>query len=150
MPAAVLSVGQVSQRSGVAVSALHYYESLGLIRSIRTAGNQRRYRRDVLRHIAVIRAAQRIGIPLQEIRDALELLPDSRTPTRADWTRLSSNWRSTLTARIEQLTALRDQLDTCIGCGCLSMQRCKLSNPDDMLAMQGSGAQRWAPAKTGR
>ena len=143
MPAAVLSVGQVSQRSGVAVSALHYYESLGLIRSIRTAGNQRRYRRDVLRHIAVIRAAQRIGIPLQEIRDALALLPDSRTPTRADWTRLSSSWRQALNARIEQLTALRDQLDTCIGCGCLSLQRCKLSNPDDALAKQGCGARRW-------
>jgi MerR family redox-sensitive transcriptional activator SoxR len=146
MRAAVLSVGQVSQRSGVAVSALHYYESLGLIRSIRTAGNQRRYRRDVLRYIAVIRAAQRIGIPLQEIREALCLLPDSRTPTRADWARLSSSWRQALHARIEQLVALRDQLDSCIGCGCLSLKRCKLSNPDDVLATRGCGPQRWPMA----
>jgi MerR family transcriptional regulator, redox-sensitive transcriptional activator SoxR len=147
MRAAVLSVGQVSQRSGVAISALHYYEALGLIRSIRTAGNQRRYRRDVLRHIAVIRAAQRIGIPLQEIREALALLPDARSPTRADWTRLSSNWRQALNTRIEQLTALRDQLDSCIGCGCLSLKRCKLSNPDDVLAARGSGPQRWPGAE---
>ena len=143
MRAVVLSVGQVSQRSGVAVSALHYYESLGLIRSIRTAGNQRRYRREVLRHIAVIRAAQRIGIPLQEIREALALLPDARTPTRADWSRLSSRWRQALNARIEQLVALRDQLDACIGCGCLSLKRCKLSNPEDVLAARGAGPQRW-------
>lgn len=139
----MLSVGGVAKRSGVAVSTLHFYESRGLIRSVRNAGNQRRFRREVLRHIAVIRVAQRIGLPLQEIGAALSSLPDGRTPTRADWARLSSGWRQALNARIEQLAVLRDHLDDCIGCGCLSLQRCKLSNPRDWLAVVGDGPQRW-------
>jgi MerR family redox-sensitive transcriptional activator SoxR len=143
MPSSELSVGEVARRSGVAVSALHFYESRGLIRSIRNAGNQRRYARDVLRRIALIRIAQRVGLSLREIQDALAQLPDSRTPTRMDWTRLSRAWRQTLDARVAQLLALRDQLDDCIGCGCLSLQRCKLSNPADCLADKGSGALRW-------
>lgn len=143
MPSSELSVGEVARRSGVAVSALHFYESRGLIRSIRNAGNQRRYTRDVLRRIAMIRIAQRVGLSLREIQDALARLPDSRTPTRADWTRLSRAWRQSLDARVAQLIALRDQLDDCIGCGCLSLQRCKLSNPADCLAVKGNGALRW-------
>lgn len=143
MPSSELSVGEVARRSGVAVSALHFYESRGLIRSIRNAGNQRRYTRDVLRRIAMIRIAQRVGLSLREIQDALARLPDARTPTRADWTRLSRGWRQALDARMAQLIALRDQLDDCIGCGCLSLQRCKLSNPADCLAVKGSGALRW-------
>ena len=143
MPFPELSVGEVARRSGVAVSALHFYESRGLIRSIRNAGNQRRYTRDVLRRIALIRVAQRVGLSLQEIQDALARLPNERTPTRADWTRLSHAWRQLLDARLAQLLALRDQLDDCIGCGCLSLQRCKLSNPADCLASEGSGAVRW-------
>lgn len=143
MPSSELSVGELARRSGVAVSALHFYESRGLIRSIRNAGNQRRYTRDVLRRIALIRIAQRVGLSLQEIHDALAQLPDSRTPTRADWMRLSRTWRHTLDARVTQLLALRDQLNDCIGCGCLSLQRCKLSNPADCLAAKGSGALHW-------
>lgn len=143
MPSSELSVGEVARRSGVAVSALHFYESRGLISSVRNAGNQRRYARDVLRRIALIRIAQRVGLSLQEIQAALARLPDSRTPTRADWTRLSRAWRQTLDARVARLIALRDQLDDCIGCGCLSLQRCKLSNPADCLGVKGSGALRW-------
>lgn len=137
-----LSVGQVAERSGVAVSALHFYESRGLIRSHRTAGNQRRYARDTLRRLAVIRVAQRIGIPLATIRDALATLPDNRTPTRKDWMRLSAGWREELDERIRQLTRLRDTLGECIGCGCLSLQRCRLANPDDRLHEEGAGARR--------
>ncbi|MEP7043565.1 MAG: redox-sensitive transcriptional activator SoxR [Dokdonella sp.] len=141
-----LSVGQVAARSGVAVSTLHFYEARGLIASRRNGGNQRRYARDVLRRIAVIRVAQRVGMPLQEIGQALARLPDARTPTRADWSRLSAAWRRALDARIEQLVSLRDQLDDCIGCGCLSLQRCKLGNPADALAVQGEGPRRWPAA----
>ena len=136
----VLSVGELAARSGVAVSALHFYEREGLLVSGRNAGNQRRYGRDVLRRVAVIRVAQRAGIPLAEIRAALETLPDGRTPTKADWSRLSRRWRRELDARIERLTRLRDQLDGCIGCGCLSLQQCPLRNPDDAAAGQGPGA----------
>lgn len=135
-----LSVGELAARSGVAVSALHFYERQGLLRSGRNAGNQRRYGRDVLRRVAVIRVAQRAGVPLAEIRAALDTLPDGRTPTRADWSRLSRHWRSALDARIAQLTALREQLDGCIGCGCLSLRQCPLRNPDDIAAGQGPGA----------
>src|SRR5690606_22883129 len=131
-----LSVGQLAQRSGVAVSALHFYERQGLIRSRRTAGNQRRYTRDTLRRLAFIRVSQRVGIPLARIRTALESLPDERTPTAQDWARLSSTWRTELNARIEQLQRLRDDLTDCIGCGCLSLERCVLSNPHDELAAQ--------------
>ncbi|MEU8683643.1 redox-sensitive transcriptional activator SoxR [Streptomyces sp. NPDC048611] len=137
-----LSVGQLSARSGAAVSALHFYESKGLISSTRTAGNQRRYSRDALRRVAFVRAAQRVGIPLAVIRDALAELPDERTPTRTDWARLSEVWRSELDERISQLVELRDRLTDCIGCGCLSLEKCALSNPYDNLGEQGPGARR--------
>ncbi|HEY0504192.1 MAG TPA: redox-sensitive transcriptional activator SoxR [Lysobacter sp.] len=138
-----LTVGEVAQRSGVAVSTLHFYEARGLIHSQRTAGNQRRYSRDMLRRISIIRAAQRVGMPLATIRDALASLPEARTPTRRDWARLSSAWREELDLRIQQLIQMRDTLDDCIGCGCLSLDRCRLANPGDMLGEHGSGAQRW-------
>ncbi len=137
-----LTVGQVATRSGVAVSALHFYESKGLIHSRRTAGNQRRYPRDALRRVAFIRVSQRVGIPLSAIRDALAELPDERTPTPKDWARLSSAWRSELDARIVQLQKLRDELTGCIGCGCLSLNHCRLSNPNDRLGAQGPGPRR--------
>ncbi|MDA2808397.1 redox-sensitive transcriptional activator SoxR [Nocardiopsis suaedae] len=137
-----LTVGQVAERSGVAVSALHYYEREGLIRSRRTAGNQRRYARDTLRRLAFIKVSQRVGIPLARIRTALESLPDERTPTADDWARLSQCWRSELDARIDQLLRLRDDLTECIGCGCLSLSRCVLSNPRDELAEEGPGPRR--------
>jgi len=136
------TVGQVAERSGVAVSALHFYETKGLISSHRTAGNQRRYGGDVLRRVAVIKIAQEVGISLAEIGKALNALPEGRTPTRRDWTRLSKGWRESLDHRIKQLEALRDGLDDCIGCGCLSIDRCKLRNPDDLLADEGAGARR--------
>lgn len=137
-----LTVGQVASRSGVAASALHFYEAKGLIHSRRTAGNQRRYSRDVLRRVAFIRVSQRVGIPLSAIRDALAELPEERTPTPRDWARLSSAWRAELDARIEQLQRLRDDLTDCIGCGCLSLSRCRLSNPADRLGTQGPGPRR--------
>lgn len=134
-------MGQLSARSGVAVSALHFYESKGLITSRRTAGNQRRYTRDALRRVAFIRASQRVGIPLATIAEALATLPDGRTPNRADWARLSEDWRTELEQRIAQLTKLRDHLDNCIGCGCLSLDACALSNPDDRFGtLGGSGS----------
>ncbi len=139
-PAGEMTIGEVAARSGVAVSALHFYESKGLIRSGRTAGNQRRYARDVLRRIVVIKVAQRTGIPLASIRDALSALPDGRTPTAADWSRLSRRWHAELDARIARLTRLRDHLDGCIGCGCLSLKQCPLRNPDDRMAGFGPGA----------
>lgn len=139
-----LTVGEVAQRSGIAVSTLHFYEAKGLIHTQRTAGNQRRYSRDMLRRIAIIRAAQRVGMPLASIRDALASLPEARTPTRRDWARLSAAWREELDARIQQLVQMRDTLDDCIGCGCLSLERCRLANPGDVLGEQGAGAQRWS------
>jgi MerR family transcriptional regulator, redox-sensitive transcriptional activator SoxR len=135
-----LSVGEMAERAGVAVSTLHFYEAEGLIRSWRNQGNQRRYTREVLRRVAVIRVAQRAGISLAAIRDALKALPDERTPTAEDWSRLSRRWRSDLDARIKRLTGLRDQLDGCIGCGCLSMGVCPLRNPWDVLGKEGPGA----------
>jgi MerR family transcriptional regulator, redox-sensitive transcriptional activator SoxR len=137
-----LTVGQVAQRSGVAVSALHFYESKGLIRSQRSAGNQRRFARDVLRRVAVIRTAQRVGISLEQIAAALASLPQRQAPTRADWSRLSRLWRDDLNLRIAQLEKLRDTLDDCIGCGCLSIKRCALRNPGDALARAGAGPHR--------
>jgi MerR family transcriptional regulator, redox-sensitive transcriptional activator SoxR len=137
-----LTVGDVARRSGVAVSALHFYEAKGLIKSQRTAGNQRRYTRDVLRRVAVIRTAQRVGISLEQIAAALATLPQRQAPTRADWSRLSRLWRDDLNRRIAQLEKLRDTLDDCIGCGCLSLQRCALRNPGDTLARAGPGAHR--------
>lgn len=138
-----LSVGEVAKRSGVAVSALHFYERKGLIRSLRNAGNQRRFPRDVLRRLAVIRVAQRVGMPLEAVGAALAELPEGRTPTKAEWARMSARWRTELDERIQLLQFLRDQLTGCIGCGCLSLKRCRLANPDDMLAEQGDGPQRW-------
>jgi MerR family transcriptional regulator, redox-sensitive transcriptional activator SoxR len=137
-----LTVGQVAERSGVSVSALRFYESRGLIRSRRTAGNQRRYPRDTLRRIAFVRVAQRVGIPLATIAEALDSLPDSRTPTVADWTRLSESWRAELDLRIASLTQLRDDFTDCIGCGCLSLERCHLVNPGDAYAATGPGPAR--------
>ncbi|MCC3767084.1 redox-sensitive transcriptional activator SoxR [Streptomyces sp. UNOC14_S4] len=135
-----LTVGQLAARSGAAVSALHFYEAKGLISSRRTAGNQRRFDRDALRRVAFIRAAQRVGIPLATIREALAELPDERTPNRSDWARLSELWREELDQRIEQLGRLRDHLDDCIGCGCLSLESCVLSNPDDRVGQYGCGS----------
>jgi MerR family transcriptional regulator, redox-sensitive transcriptional activator SoxR len=137
--AAELTVGEMAARSGVAVSTLHFYEAQGLIRSRRNQGNQRRYSREVLRRIAVIRVAQRTGISLTSIRDALKTLPNGRTPTVEDWQRLSARWMAELNDRIGRLTRLRDQLDGCIGCGCLSLGACPLRNPWDRLAEQGPG-----------
>lgn len=137
-----LTVGQVAQRSGVAVSALHFYERQGLIRSSRTASNQRRYSRDTLRRVAFIRASQHVGISLAAIREALDQLPSERTPTPDDWARLSASWRTELDARIAHLQALRDDLTDCIGCGCLSLRSCHLTNPRDVLGREGPGARR--------
>jgi MerR family redox-sensitive transcriptional activator SoxR len=139
-----LSVGEVAKRSGVAVSALHFYERKGLIRSLRTAGNQRRFARDVLRRLAVIRVAQRVGMPLEAVATAFAALPENKTPTKAEWARMSALWRSELDQRIAQLLLLRDQLTDCIGCGCLSLKRCRLTNPEDALGDEGDGPQRWA------
>jgi MerR family redox-sensitive transcriptional activator SoxR len=132
-------VGEVAARSGVAVSTLHFYEAEGLICSWRNSGNQRRYAREVLRRIAVIRVAQRTGISLADIREAMRSLPQGRTPTAEDWAKLSARWRADLDDRIDRLTRLRDQLDGCIGCGCLSLGVCPLRNPWDKLAEQGPG-----------
>ncbi|MER6980575.1 redox-sensitive transcriptional activator SoxR [Streptomyces carpinensis] len=143
-----LTVGQVSARSGAAVSALHFYESKGLIRSRRTAGNQRRYTRDTLRRVAFVRAAQRVGIPLATIREALAQLPEERTPTREDWARLSEAWRTELDERIKQLNRLRDHLTDCIGCGCLSLDTCVLSNPDDAIGERQVGSRLMVERRT--
>ncbi|CNE74551.1 MerR family transcriptional regulator [Mycobacterium tuberculosis] len=137
-----LTVGQLAERSGVAVSALHFYESKGLISSRRTAGNQRRFTRDTLRRVAFIKVSQRVGIPLGSIREALATLPEERTPTVADWARLSETWRGELDDRIRQLEKLRDDLTDCIGCGCLSISRCALANPYDRLGDEGPGPRR--------
>jgi MerR family redox-sensitive transcriptional activator SoxR len=134
-----LSVGEVAARSGVAVSAVHFYETKGLIRSRRNQGNQRRYPREVLRQVAVIKVAQRIGIPLAMIRDALATLPHGRTPTAADWRKLSAQWKRALEERIDRMMQLRDSLTGCIGCGCLSLKVCPLRNPRDRLGEEGPG-----------
>ncbi len=135
-----LSIGEVAERSGVAPSALRFYERQGLIESARTDGNQRRYDRAVLRRIAFIQAGRAAGVSLADIRTALAGLPTRRTPSRKDWERLSSRWRDDLDARIETLQGLRDRLTTCIGCGCLSIDQCDLLNPDDEAAARGAGA----------
>lgn len=134
-----LTVGQVAERSGVAVSTIHFYEAKGLIASRRNQSNHRRYPREILRRVAVIRVAQRAGIPLATIREALASLPDERTPTAEDWKRLSAEWKAELDARITHLIELRDQLGDCIGCGCLSVETCPLRNPWDELGEQGPG-----------
>jgi MerR family redox-sensitive transcriptional activator SoxR len=135
-----LTIGAVATRSGVAVSALRYYEQLGLIASSRTAGGQRRYHQHVLRRIAVIQAGQRVGLPLSRIQQAFAGLPPDKAPTRAAWTRLSREWRASIQTRIAELERLRDDLDGCIGCGCLSLRRCALYNPGDQAATEGPGA----------
>lgn len=137
----LLTVGEVAKRSGVAVSALHFYESKGLIQATRNAGNQRRYTPVVLRYIAVIKIAQSAGIPLEEIRATLGHFPAGSKLTSEQWGVLSSAWRKTLDERIQRLTMLRDHLDGCIGCGCLSLADCPLRNPNDILGQQGTGAQ---------
>jgi MerR family redox-sensitive transcriptional activator SoxR len=136
----LLSVSQVAQRSGFAPSALRFYEREGLIGASRTSGGQRRYQRSVLRRLAFIRAARNLGLSLEEVAAALATLPDGRTPTRADWTRLSRGWRERLDDQIAALIRVRDGLDSCIGCGCLSLQRCAVSNPGDAAAGSGPGA----------
>ena len=141
-----LTVGQLAARSGVAVTALHFYETKGLITSRRNAGNQRRYPRDVLRRVVVIKIAQRLGIPLATIGEALQALSDGRTPTAKDWERLSAQWREDLDERINKLLLLRDKLNGCIGCGCLSLEACPLRNQDDQLGERGPGAQLLEPS----
>ena len=136
----LLTIGQLSARSGVAPSALRYYEDLGLIASERTGGNQRRYAQATLRRVAFIRSAQRVGLTLDEVAEALATLPEGRTPTKADWSRLSRTWRPRIDAQIERLERLRDKLDSCIGCGCLSLRTCALNNRDDEVAHRGPGA----------
>ncbi|MBQ1075684.1 redox-sensitive transcriptional activator SoxR [Micromonospora sp. C31] len=144
-----LTIGQLSTRSGVAPSALRYYERLGLIRAERTGGNQRRYARTELRRVAFVRISQQVGISLEEIREALDSLPASRVPTAEDWARLSATWRERLDEKIRLMTKLRDDLDGCIGCGCLSLQRCTLNNPGDSLAGEGPGARLVQPRAAG-
>lgn len=137
-----LTIGQLSQRSGVATSAIRFYESRGLVHSVRTTGNQRRYEQQTLRRIAFVRAAQQVGLSLEEVGEALATLPEGRTPTKADWTRLSRSWQSRLDEQIARIEQLRDKLTSCIGCGCLSLRSCALYNPGDLLAEQGPGAAR--------
>lgn len=136
----MLTVGEVAGRSGFAASALRYYEDVGLIESLRTSGGQRRYERGVLRRLAFIAAARHVGLTLDEIMNAFDLLPSARTPTKADWTRLSKSWRARLDEEIEALQQLRDGLDSCIGCGCLSLKQCAISNPDDLAGRRAPGA----------
>ena len=134
-----LTIGAVSERTGVATSALRFYEAEGLLHATRTAGGQRRYARDVLRRVSFIRVAQQVGLTLDEIREALHSLPEHRTPTEKDWHRLSASWRPRLDAQIAMLERLRDRLDGCIGCGCLSLRFCRMLNPDDRAGEQGPG-----------
>lgn len=142
---ATLTIGEVAERAGLATSALRFYETRGLIKSNRNTSGHRRYARDTLRRVAIIRVAQRIGIPLDEIAEALSALPERRTPTASDWRRLSDAWRNQLTERINTLSKLRDQLDGCIGCGCLSLKSCPLRNPSDIAAETGPGARLFDP-----
>jgi MerR family redox-sensitive transcriptional activator SoxR len=139
MAEASWSVGRVAQRCGVKVSTLHFYEQRGLIRSTRNAGNQRRYTADVVRRVSVIKAAQKMGISLDSIKQAFAKLPHERTPTMRDWEKLSRGWQAELNARIAYLERLRDSLTGCIGCGCLSMKNCPIYNADDKLATEGNG-----------
>ncbi|EPK7359824.1 redox-sensitive transcriptional activator SoxR [Kluyvera intermedia] len=136
----LLSPGDVAKRTGVAVSALHFYESKGLIRSTRNSGNQRRYKRDVLRYVAIIKIAQRLGIPLSTIGDSFSVLPENHTLGPKDWKHFTTQWREELDKRIHAMEALRDQLNGCIGCGCMSLRDCPLRNPGDKLGEEGTGA----------
>ena len=141
----LLTIGEVAHRSGFPPSALRYYEREGLLRTTRTSGGQRRYERSVLRRLAFIRAARTIGVGLDEVRQGLDQLPYGRPPTKSDWSRLSRSWRGRLDEQIQALVALRDGLDSCIGCGCLSLQRCRLYNPEDRVSELGSGARLLPP-----
>lgn len=134
-----ITIGEMSKRTGVATSALRYYEAEGLIYSTRSDGGQRRYVRDTIRRVSFIIVAQKVGLPLDEIRDCLASLPGNRTPNQKDWQRLSNSWRPRIDARIAVLERLRDKLGGCIGCGCLSLGACRLLNPDDRAAKSGSG-----------
>jgi MerR family redox-sensitive transcriptional activator SoxR len=136
----LLPIAEVAKRSGFPASALRFYEKQGLVTSSRTGGGQRRYERSTLRRLAFIRAARNVGLTLDEIAAALATLPDGRTPTRADWARLSATWRTRLDEQIEALQALRNGLESCIGCGCLSLKTCAMSNPGDVAAKGGPGA----------
>lgn len=137
-----LTIGQLAERSGVATSAIRFYEARGLLHSERTTGNQRRYPQATLRRVSFIKAAQRVGLSLDEIAEAMATLPDNRTPTKADWARLSRSWRERLNLQIRRIELLRDRLDGCIGCGCLSLTTCALNNPRDELATLGPGPHR--------
>jgi MerR family transcriptional regulator, redox-sensitive transcriptional activator SoxR len=136
---AELTIGALATRTGVSASALRFYEDVGLIHSTRSPGGQRRYPRDVIRRVSFVRVAQQVGLSLDEIRTALHSLPDRRTPTERDWQRLSASWRPRLDAQIELLERLRDRLDGCIGCGCLSLRFCRMLNPEDQAGLQGAG-----------
>lgn len=150
-----LTIGELSERSGVSRSALRFYERQGLIRANRTGGNQRRYDAVTLRRVALVQAGKAAGVPLERVRDALAALPEDRAPRKRDWERLSSGWRRELDERIATLTAIRNRLTTCIGCGCLSLRTCSLLNPDDAAGELGAGAQYFrrpsprAPARDG-
>ncbi len=141
----LLTIGEVVERSGFSHSALRFYEREGLVAATRTSGGQRRYERSALRRLAFVRAARTLGVPLEEVREALDRLPGGRTPTAADWTRVSQAWRARLDEQIDALVALRDGLDSCIGCGCLSLARCGLYNPGDRAGEQGPGARLLPP-----
>jgi MerR family redox-sensitive transcriptional activator SoxR len=140
MAEATWTVGRVAERCGVKVSSLHYYEEKGLIKSWRNAGNQRRYKADVMRRISIIKAAQKVGVSLDAIKKAFAELPNNRTPSVKDWEKLSTHWRDELNSRISYLEKLRDSMSSCIGCGCLSLKKCPLYNENDQLAKEGSGA----------
>jgi MerR family redox-sensitive transcriptional activator SoxR len=140
MTQTLVPIGELAKRAGVAASTLRFYEARGLLRSHRSSGGRRQYARSDLRRVAFIRAAQNVGLTLEQVSEALAALPEDRTPTQADWERLSRSWQPMLEERIAALTRLRDRLSACIGCGCLSLQRCKLYNPDDAAAQQGPGA----------
>lgn len=139
----LLTVGEVAERAGVSVPTLRFYESKGLVHSTRTAGNQRRYARHTLRRLAFVRAAQRFGLSLAEVWEALDTLPSDRPPTARDWTRLSRRWHDALQSRIDALVELRDTTSGCIGCGCLSTSSCPIYNPGDERGAEGPGARRW-------
>lgn len=147
----LLTISETAVRSGFSASALRFYEREGLIEATRTSGGQRRFERQELRRLAFIAAARHVGLTLDEIRESLSLLPAGRNPTKADWSRISNSWRSRLNEEISALERLRDGLDGCIGCGCLSLQRCRLSNPRDSMSTRGSGAVFWpAPLRPSR
>ncbi|MEI8023834.1 MAG: redox-sensitive transcriptional activator SoxR [Actinobacteria bacterium] len=140
-----IPIGQVAERSGIPISAIHFYEREGMISSTRSSGNHRQFSRDVLRRLAFIRASQRVGIPLMNIKEALDELPLKRTPKESDWGKVGKQWHKILSAQIEYMERVRDDLRTCIGCGCLSFQRCQLVNQDDALASEGAGPRRLLP-----